>query len=150
MGSFSVFVLNNLPWFWLAVAVLCIAIEAMTQTLTTLWFGCGAFVLIFLSFLPIPFKWQLLLFVVISLVLLIFTRPFAVKKLKVKKTPTNSDALIGKKVLVTEKITELEKGAVKVNGVVWSARGENNAPLSKGEECIITEIEGATLVVKKV
>ena len=135
MGSFSLFVLNNLPWFWLAVTVLCIIIEGISMgTLTSIWFGCGAFVMIFLSFLPIPFRWQLLIFVVLSLVLLIFTRPFAVKKLKVKKTPTNSDSLIGKKVLVTEKITELEKGAVKINGVIWTARSENSEGLPKGAE----------------
>ncbi|MBQ7158796.1 MAG: NfeD family protein [Treponema sp.] len=151
MGSFSLFVLNNLPWFWLAVTVLCIIIEGISMgTLTSIWFGCGAFVMIFLSFLPIPFRWQLLIFVVLSLVLLIFTRPFAVKKLKVKKTPTNSDSLIGKKVLVTEKITELEKGAVKINGVIWTARSENSEGLPKGTECIVTNIEGATAVVKKI
>lgn len=119
-------------------------------TLTSIWFGCGAFVMIFLSFLPIPFRWQLLIFAVLSLLLLIFTRPLAVKKLRVKKTPTNSDSLIGKKVLVTEKITELEKGAVKVNGVIWSARSEDNSEIAKGSECRVSEIEGVTLVVKKI
>lgn len=148
--DFSFWVLNNLPWFWLAVTVLCIIIEGISMgTLTSIWFGCGAFVMIFLSFLPIPFRWQLLIFAVLSLVLLIFTRPFAVKKLKVKKTPTNSDSLIGKKVLVTEKITELQKGAVKVNGVIWTARSADNSTIEKGTECTITEIEGVTLVVKR-
>ncbi|MBQ6782183.1 MAG: NfeD family protein [Treponema sp.] len=149
--DFSFWVLNNLPWFWLGVTVLCIIIEGISLgTLTSIWFGCGAFVMIFLSFLPIPFRFQLLIFVVTSLVLLIFTRPFAVKKLKVKKTPTNSDSLIGKKVLVTEKITELQKGTVKVNGVIWSAKSEDNTPIEKGAECIVTAIEGVTLAVKKI
>ena len=149
--DFSFWVLNNLPWFWLGVTVLCIIIEGISLgTLTSIWFGCGAFVMIFLSFLPIPFRFQLLIFVVTSLVLLIFTRPFAVKKLKVKKTPTNSDSLIGKKVLVTEKITELQKGTVKVNGVIWSAKSEDNTPIEKVAECIVTAIEGVTLAVKKI
>ncbi len=151
MDSFSMFIVNNLPWFWLGITVLCIIIEGISMgTLTSIWFGCGAFVMIFLSFLPIPFRWQLLIFALLSLALLIFTRPFAVKKLKVKKTPTNSDSLIGKKVLVTEKITELEKGAVKVNGVIWTARSEDNSEIAKGAECTVTEIEGVTLVVKKI
>ena len=151
MDSFSMSVLNKLPWFWLVVTVVCIIIEGISMgTLTSIWFGCGAFIMIFISFLPIPFRWQLLLFAVLSLLLLIFTRPFAVKKLKVKKTPTNSDSLIGKKVLVTEKITELEKGAVKVNGVIWSARSEDNSEIAKGSECSVAKIEGATLIVKKI
>ena len=151
MDSFSLWVLNNLPWFWLSVTVLCILIEGISMgTLTSIWFGCGAFVMIFISFLPVPFKWQLLIFVILSLILLIFTRPFAVKKLKVKKTPTNSDSLIGKRVLVTEKITALEKGAVKVNGVVWSATSADNTEIEAGTECVITAIAGATVVVERI
>ncbi|MBD5428578.1 MAG: NfeD family protein [Treponema sp.] len=149
MDSVSFFLLNNLPWFWLAVAVLCIVLEGMTMALTTVWFGCSAFVLIFVSFLPVPFKWQLLLFVVLSLVLIVFTRPIAVKKLKVKNVPTNSDALVGKTVLVTEKITALQKGAVKVNGVTWSARSADGTEIARSAECVITKIEGATAVVTK-
>lgn len=149
MNSVSFFLLNNLPWFWLAVAVLCIVLEGMTMALTTVWFGCSAFVLIFVSFLRMPFKWQLLLFVVLSLVLLVFTRPIAVKKLRVKKMPTNSDALIGRNVLVTEKITALQKGAVKVNGVTWSARSADDTEIARGTECVITGIEGATAIVRK-
>ena len=71
-------ILNNLPWFWLIVVVLCIVIESLTMALTTVWFA------------SIPFKWQLFIFVAISLALLIFTRPLAAKKLA-KKMPTNAD-----------------------------------------------------------
>ena len=149
MGFLS-FIHAHLPWFWLAITILCVVIEVFTFTLTTIWFAFGACVLIFVSFAPIPFKWQLLLFLLISLLLLIFTRPFALKKLKIKKIPTNSDSLVGKKVLVTEKITEFQKGSVKLNGVVWSAKSEDGTVIEKGSECVVTSIEGATALVKKV
>ena len=41
------FILNNLPWFWLIVVVLCIVIESLSMALTTIWFACGAFAMIF-------------------------------------------------------------------------------------------------------
>ena len=148
MDSVYSFVLGNLPWFWLALAVVFIVVEVLTFSLTTIWFAGGAFIMIFLSFAPIPFRWQLLIFAIASFALLAFTRPFAVKKLKVKSVALNSDSLVGKKVRVTEKITELEKGAVKVNGVVWSARSKSGAPIESGSECVVTAIEGATLVVE--
>lgn len=145
------FILDHLPWFWLGVAVFCILIEACTFALTTVWPALAAFVMIFVSVLPIPFRWQLLIFAVASLALVIFTRPIAIRKLKVKIEPTNSDALIGKKVLVTRKITELEKGAVKINGVEWSATcaSSEDFPVEKGAEVIIKSIQGATVTVAK-
>ena len=140
------FILNNLPWFWLAVVIVCVIIESLSFALTTIWFGCGALVMIFLSLTPLPFKWQLLIFVTVSLVLLIFTRPLVAKKLA-KRMPTNADSLIGKKALVTQTITELDKGAIKVNGVIWTARAENDSEIAEGMECRIVRLEGNTAVV---
>lgn len=144
------FFLNHLPWFWLLICVLCILFEAATTSLTTIWFACGSFVMIFLSFIKFPFGFQILIFALVSLLLLIFTRPFALKKLHIKKVATNSDRLIGRKCVVTQKITELEKGAVKIDGVEWSAESSDSSEIPKGSEVEITEIKGATLVVKKI
>ena len=105
--------------------------------------------MIFISMISMPFQYQLLIFTVISILLLIFTRPIAVKKLAVKRAATNSDSIIGKKVLVTEKITPLNKGAIKVNGLVWTATVKDESELEAGELCEIVSIEGATAVVKK-
>lgn len=140
------FILNNLPWFWLIVVIVCIVIESLSMALTTIWFACGAFAMIFLSLAPIPFRWQLFIFVAISLTLLIFTRPLAAKKFA-KKTPTNADSLIGKKVLVVQRITEFDKGAVKAGGIVWTARAEKGQTIEKGVECEIVRLEGNTAVV---
>lgn len=105
--------------------------------------------MIFLSLAPIPFRWQLFIFVAISLVLLIFTRPLAAKKLA-KKMPTNADSLIGKKVLVVQRITEFDKGAVKAGGIVWTARSEKGETIEKGAECEVVRIEGNTAVVEPI
>lgn len=136
------------PWFWLVLCVIFVLIEAFTLALTTIWFAFGAFVMIFVSFLPMPFQIQLLIFTVISVVLLIFTRPIVEKKLAARKTATNSDAIIGKKVPVTQKITLLEKGAIKVNGLVWTAKVKDGIELNEGDLCEVVSIEGATAVVK--
>ena len=137
------------PWFWLVLCILFVLIEAFTLALTTIWFAFGAFVMIFISMLPMPFQIQLLIFTVISVVLLIFTRPVVEKKLAVKRTATNSDAIIGKKVPVTQKITPLQKGTIKVNGLVWSAKVKDGTELNEGDLCEVVSIEGATAVVKK-
>ncbi len=129
----------------------CIVIESMTMMLTTIWFGCGALVMVFVSMTPLPFKWQLLLFAAISLALLIFTRPFVYKKLKLKKQATNADSLIGKKVIVTQTISALEKGAIKINGIEWTAScanlSDSSQSISPGTEVTVTDIQGATAIV---
>ena len=136
-------------WFWLAICVICIVIEVSTLSLTTIWFAIGAFAMVFISMIAMPFQYQLLIFTAISVIPMIFTRPIAVKKLAVKRSATNSDSIIGKKAIVTEKITPLEKGAIKVNGLIWTAKVQDESEFAAGDLCEIVSIEGATAVVKK-
>ena len=86
---------------------------------------------------------------VISIVLLIFTRPFAVKKLNANKEKTNVEALIGKSALVTKKITKFEKGEVKIDGKIWTAKSVSDEDLEEGTECLLQNIEGVTAIVSK-
>lgn len=141
--------LEYLPWFWLALVVLFTLIEVFTFGLTTVWFALGALLMVFLSPLPIPFVWQVLLFLGISSVLLVFTRPIAVKKLKIGREKTNTDSLLGAKALVVKDITEFEKGLVKVHGMEWSAQSVDGSALPKDAICIVERIEGVTLNVRK-
>ena len=148
-NSMMNFILQNLPWFWLAMAIIFTLIEVFTAGLTTIWFAIGSIPMIFLSFLPIPFLYQVLIMLVISIVLLIFTRPFFVKKLNANKEKTNVDALLGKIALVTKKITKFEKGEVKIDGKIWTAKSVSEEDLEEGTECLLQSIEGVTAIVSK-
>ena len=138
-----------MPWFWLGMAIIFTLIEVFTAGLTTIWFAIGSIPMIFLSFLPIPFLYQVLIMLVISIVLLIFTRPFFVKKLNANNEKTNVDALIGKTALVTKKITKFEKGEVKIDGKIWTAKSVSDEDLEEGTECLLQSIEGVTAIVSK-
>lgn len=139
---------DNLPWVWVAVTIICVVIESLTLSLTTIWFGISAFVMVFLAFTPMPFYAQLIIFVVLSLVLLIFTRPIVKKKLNQKKIATNYERIIGQIAVVTKKITAIEKGSVKINGMEWTAAVKEDIVLEEGSKCIIEEIAGVTAYVK--
>ena len=141
---------NNLPWVWVAVTIICVVIESLTLALTTIWFGISGFVMVFLAFTPLPFVAQLFLFVVIALLLLIFTRPFVKKKLSQKQIATNYERIIGQIAVVTKKITALDKGAVRINGMEWTAAVKKDITLEKGSKCIIEEIAGVTAYVKEI
>lgn len=138
------------PWFWFGVAVVCAVIEGMTLGLTTVWFSLSAVLMIFISMLHPPFYVQCVLFALVALLLLFFTRPIALKFLHTKRENTNADSLIGKKAVVLQTITEWEKGQVKINGAVWTAASVDGAAIPAGDECIIEKIEGVTLIVKKI
>ncbi len=142
------FLAEHLPWVWFAVAVICTVIEALTFALTTIWFAAGALVMVFLSFLPIPFAWQALLFLALSALLLAFTRPIAVKKLKVGRAKTNAESLIGGRGLVIKDIMEFESGEVKISGSIWNARAVDGGSILAGSECVVERIEGVTLYVR--
>ena len=141
---------DNLPWVWVAVTIICVVIESLTLALTTIWFGISAFVMVFLAFTPLPFPAQLFIFVVVALVLLIFTRPVVKKKLNQRQISTNYERIIGQIAVVTKKITALDKGAVKINGMEWTAAVKGDITLEEGSKCIIEEIAGVTAYVKEI
>ena len=143
------FFILNLPWFWLGVLILCLILEAPTMALTTIWGAIAALPMIFIAKTGMPFKWQLLLFAVITVTLIIFTRPFAVKKLKLGKNKTNVNTMVGEEVQVIKTITKFQRGEVKAkNGVVWAATSDDDSEISVDSIGIITAVEGNTLKIK--
>ena len=141
--------MNNLPWAWLAVVVLCVVLEGLTQSLTTIWFACGALVMVVLSLFPVPCVVQVLLFALISLALLAATRPFVRARLQVRRTATNADSLIGRRAPLSGAVSATQKGRVRFNGIEWSVRTADGSALEAGTLCEVVAIEGATLVVTR-
>lgn len=136
------------PWIWLGVLIICCIIEALTMGLTTIWAAIAALPMIFIARTGLPFRWQLLIFVIITLVLIVFTRPFVVKKLKLGKSKTNVNTMVGEEVLITKAITKFEKGEAKAkNGVIWSVKTSDGSEIKKNETAKVISVEGNTLCV---
>lgn len=148
MDSIISVLADNLPWVWVAVTIICVVIESLTLSLTTIWFGISGFVMVFLAFTPLPFPVQLFIFVLLAMILLIFTRPIVKKKLNQKTIATNYERVIGQIAVVTKKITALEKGSIKINGMEWTAAVKEDITLEEGSKCIVDEIAGVTAYVK--
>ncbi|MGP1455021.1 MAG: NfeD family protein [Treponema sp.] len=137
------------PLFWLAAAVLFSIIEALTFGLWTIWFALSAVVMIFVSLLPVSVGGQCVSFALLSLVLLLVTKPLVHKKLQAHKERTNAASLVGKKVFTLSPITATAKGAVKVNGLIWAAASIDELEVAQNTACIIERIEGVTLILRK-
>ena len=118
--------------------------------LTTIWGAISSIPMIFIAKTTLPVQWQILIFAVLTVVLILFTRPFAIKKLKNGKEKTNVNTMVGEEVLVTKTIKQFEKGEVKAkNGVIWSAVSKNNEDIEIDKVCIITSVKGNTLIVSE-
>ncbi|MDE7259087.1 MAG: NfeD family protein, partial [Lachnospiraceae bacterium] len=65
--------------FWLVILVVLVVIELLTMGLTTVWFAGGALVATIAALFHAPFALQIILFLIVSALLLFFTRPLAVK-----------------------------------------------------------------------
>lgn len=137
---------------WLLLAAIFIIIEIITLGLTTIWFAGGAFAAAIAGAFGADLVIQIILFVVVSVVLLIVTRPLAVKHLDAKTERTNAEALVGQTALVLDRINNLEEtGMAKINGMEWTARAkEDTMIISEGEAVRIVEIQGVKLIVEKV
>lgn len=143
--------MEYLVWGWLGALILFIIIEIATTSLTTIWFAGGSLAAFLANVLNAPLWLQIVLFIVVSLVLLIFTRPIMLKAMKSGELKTNVDSLIGKQAKVTENISNIDDtGTAVVNGQEWTAR--NVVPgevIETGEIVEIVEISGVKLIVKK-
>ena len=137
-----------IQWVWAGLVIIFGLIELFTFGLTTIWFAISALILVFLSFLNIEYYVQIIIFFGLSAVLLIFTRPLIIKKIKNGKAKTNIDSFIGKHVLITKKISEFETGETKINGLIWTARAEDSKEINTGTKCEIIKVEGVQVIVR--
>ena len=137
--------------YWLIAFVVLLGIEAMTMALTTIWFAGGALVAFVLALFGINIQVQLAVFVIVSFVLLFFTRPFALKYVNRNTVKTNMDSLIGKSARVTATINNTEgKGAAVLNGQEWTARAlEDDRIYPVGTMVEVKEIRGVKLIVSE-
>jgi membrane protein implicated in regulation of membrane protease activity len=138
-------------FFWLILTLVLACIEAATLGLVTIWFAVGALFGFFGALAGISLLWQVILFIASATVLLIYTRPIAVKYLNSRTNPTNVDRLVGEKGIVIETIDAINgKGQVRVLGQVWSARAADGNRIDLEEKVEVREISGVKLIVRKV
>ena len=137
--------------YWLGAAVIFVVIEIITMGLTTIWFAGGALVGAVMAAFSLPLWSQIIAFVIVSVILLILTRPWALKYLNSRTVRTNADSLIGQTALVKETINNMEsKGLVQLNGQDWTARSfEAGEIIPEGSEVVVKEIRGVKLIVER-
>ena len=135
---------------WLAVLVILVIVELATMGLTTIWFAGGALIATIIAALEGPIWLQFVCFVVVSLVLLVLTRPVAMRYFNQNREKTNTDSLIGKQAIVTLDVNNLlGTGQVMLNGMEWSARStKEDVKIEAGAVVVVKGISGVKVLVE--
>lgn len=139
------------PMLWLVLLAVLLIMEAITAGLTTIWFAGGALIAALFSYFGAGLLVQIFVFCGVSFVLLIFTRPIAVKYMNHNVENTNVNSLLGQKAVVTQQIHNLtQTGQVKINDIEWIARTYNDdIIIPENAIVIIKEVKGVKLIVEQ-
>ena len=136
---------------WICAAVLFGIFEALTVQLVSVWFAVGALGALVSSFAHTDFKVQVIVFIALSILSLIATRPLVKRFTKTKLQSTNADRCLNKTAVVIEEIDNLNaKGQVKVNGNIWSARSIDDKIIPENTLVKVLKIEGVKVIVEEI
>lgn len=134
---------------WLILIALFLIVEIITLGITTVWFACGALVAFLISLVYNNIILELSVFLIVSGLMLFFTRPIILKYFNPKREKTNYERVIGLEGIVLSTIDNMNfKGKVMVNNQEWSARSNDNQIIEEGKKVIIKEISGVKLIVE--
>ncbi len=142
-----------MAYFWLILVVVFGVIELCTSQLVSVWFVAGALAAAICAntFLQDQVVWQVVVFIGVSALALVLTRPLVKKLKKFDKAKTNSDRYIGRVGVVTVDIDPIKAtGMVEVDGSKWTARSTTGDSIEAGTHVVVDSIEGVKLMVTPV
>lgn len=147
VGSFCK--VDQLLVFWVLFALLMFLVELTSPGLLFfVAFACGALVAALAQYWGIGLLVQLTLFLIFSVLVIIILRKLVGGSISQKGQVSNVDALIGKRGVVTTKLSPHLRGFVKINGEEWSAREEKHSPVPVGTIVEVIKVIGCHVVVK--
>jgi len=134
---------------WIVLIIIFAAVEIGTVGLTAIWFAGGACIALVAHLLGMGIYGQVILFIAVSAVLMIFTRPWALRYLKPRLVKTNYEMVVGEQVCLTEAVDNVKgTGTAIYKGQEWTARAyEANKVFEAGMIVEVKEIRGVTLYV---
>lgn len=140
----------NYMYIWLIVLVITIIAEVATATsLVSIWFSVGALIAFVFSLLNFNIYVQVVIFLLASVLSLIFVRPLLYKLIKPKQTNTNADRAINQMYSIITDSDDNHIATLKANGLVWNARTIDNSDLKTGDRVLVKSIEGSKFIVEK-
>ena len=141
----------TMTFFWLILFVIFVLVELATMGLSTIWFAGGALVATVFAAFNAPVWLQIILFLIVSILLLYFTRPIAIKYFNRDRAKTNIEGYIGREVIVISEIDNLQGiGQVTLGGQEWTARTtKNEVGMPVGTVAVVVAVDGVKLIIEE-
>ena len=136
--------------FWTMATAIFSILEIVIPGLITIWLALAALILTAISFFIKNPNIEFVIFTVLSIVFVIFTRPVLKKYLEDKKTNFSSK-MVGQELKI-EKVVDLESPKkeyeVKFKGIIW--KGVSSEIFREGEIVKIEDFEGNKIILEKI
>lgn len=138
--------------FWIILCGLLLIIELCTVSFFAFFPAMGALLASITALLKFNTEIQIIVFLVTTVLLIIFMKPFTDKIIKVPTKKTNVDRIISKTGIVIEDIDKFKgTGMVKIDGEIWSALAENEDEIIKKDSKIkVLKVKGVKVIVTKI
>ena len=136
--------------FWAILSGIMAILEIIIPGLVTIWFALSALIVMFLSNFIEDSLTQFLIFAVLSIIFLIFTRPVLRKYIELQRKTNFDSSMKGMDVKV-ERVVDARKAEkeyeVKFKGSIWT--GVSEEMLSSGEVVKIKGFRGNKIILEK-
>lgn len=139
-------------WAWAFLGVACMIVEVhVTHDFTLFCVGVAAFGLMALAGIApsLPFWTHWLIFSALAVTVLLTVRKPLLGRFQ---SPRGSDAdlnyLVGEVATVSEDLPARAFGHAELRGSVWTVCNHDSKPVSKGQRCRVTRVDGLTLWVE--
>lgn len=135
---------------WLIVSLFSFILEIATTGFLIFWFGVAGLIVTVLSLFISNIIVQFTIFIIISTILIIYTKPLTEKFSKPNQiVKTNAYSVEGKIGKVTKDIEPVEgRGQVIIDGETWSAKSFDDSFIPKGTEVKVESLNGVKVIVK--
>ncbi len=143
---------ENLWETWLGLAFVLGMAEMFSLDLVLIMLAVGAVAGMVVALLGLPFAAQALIAVGTSVAMLAVVRPPVAKRFHGGPELTlGHGKLVGTQGVVTEQITGLQVGRIKIGGEIWTAAPyDETMVITPGETVEVLQIKGATAFVHPV
>jgi membrane protein implicated in regulation of membrane protease activity len=136
-------------WAWICIGLLFLLAEVFTAGFVLACFGVGAFAAAVPAFLGLGFVTQLLTFIVVSTLAVLFSRRFADRVTGAQPQGLGVDRVLGKQALVIETIDpDSPAGRVRVDVEEWRADSVHSEVIPEGTRVEVLGIDGTRLRVR--
>ena len=143
-------------FFWIVIALICVAVEVHTNAFVAIFIGLGATLSFAFALVGVTFALQALAWLIVSGATLVFLRPFAMRKFhhhpyEIDMSHPTRTTMTGLRGIAEMTVgDEQHPGRVKIQGESWMAVTDWPEAIPDGAQITVKKVFGTTLWVEPV